>query len=163
MGRRAGPPTAAMRAGPSDTFDSWRYSSPRDFLIRSQVSATGMRLARLSRFRPAPMGCRRRPPGARLARRSRRPPPRSATVKDRYRYERRESPAAADDECDLLESLRKSLEDSPDRNWPKLASRAPQRARLARGRVGGLVAEDVPGLAVQVLADLLERLEAHAL
>ncbi|HEX6993616.1 MAG TPA: KTSC domain-containing protein [Gammaproteobacteria bacterium] len=37
-------------------------------------------------------------------------------VKDRYRYERIDGPSAADEESDLLESLRKSLEDPPDRD-----------------------------------------------
>jgi len=34
-------------------------------------------------------------------------------VKDKYRYERIDGPAA-DDEADLLETLRKSLDDRPD-------------------------------------------------
>lgn len=35
-------------------------------------------------------------------------------VKDKYRYERIDGPAPADEATDLLDSLRRSLEDRPD-------------------------------------------------
>lgn len=35
-------------------------------------------------------------------------------VKDKYRYERIDGPAPADEEADLLDRLRRSLEDRPD-------------------------------------------------